>query len=53
MTARLQQANASIYPVLLDYSEHRGHAPLLPLGERIRALTDRVAFLSEALDLIP
>jgi prolyl oligopeptidase len=53
MTARLQQANASIYPVLLDYSEHRGHAPMLPLGERIRALTDRVAFLSEALDLIP
>jgi prolyl oligopeptidase len=51
MTARLQRANASPYPVILDYSPARGHSPVLPLSERIEALTDRMAFLSEQLDL--
>jgi len=52
MTARLQAANASPYPVILDYSPFRGHSPVLPLSERIEALTDRMAFLSEQLDLL-
>jgi len=52
MTARLQAANISDFPIFLDYSPHRGHSPVLPLSERIDALTDRMAFLCEQLDLI-
>lgn len=51
MTARLQAANASDHPILLDYSRHRGHSPVLPLSERIEALTDRMAFLCDQLGL--
>jgi prolyl oligopeptidase len=51
MTARLQAANTSGYPVILDYSRFRGHSPVLPLGDRIEALTDRMAFLCEQLQL--
>jgi prolyl oligopeptidase len=51
MTARLQAASASGRPIFLDYSPHRGHSPVLPLGERIEALTDRVAFLTDQLGL--
>jgi prolyl oligopeptidase len=51
MTARLQAANRSEHPILLDYSSHRGHSPVLPLSERIHALTDRMAFLSDQLGL--
>lgn len=51
MTARLQAANVSSYPIFLDYSPHRGHSPVLPLSERIEALTDRMAFLCDRLRL--
>jgi prolyl oligopeptidase len=51
MTARLQAANASGHPVFLDYSKFRGHSPVLPLCERIDALTDRMAFLCDQLQL--
>jgi len=51
MTARLQAANVSGRPVLLDYSKFRGHSPVLPLSERIEALTDRMAFLCSQLQL--
>jgi prolyl oligopeptidase len=51
MTARLQAANAGDQPIFLDYSQHRGHAPVLPLSERIDALTDRMAFLCDQLQL--
>jgi prolyl oligopeptidase len=51
MTARLQAANASGSPIFLDYSNHRGHSPVLPLSERIEALTDRMAFLCDQLRL--
>lgn len=51
MTARLQTSNASGNPILLDYSRHRGHSPVLPLSERIEALTDRMAFLCDQLQL--
>jgi prolyl oligopeptidase len=51
MTARLQAANVSSYPIFLDYSRHRGHSPVLPLSQRIEALTDRMAFLCDQLDL--
>lgn len=51
MTARLQFANSSGNPVLLDYSRFRGHSPVLPLSDRIEALTDRLAFLCDQLHL--
>lgn len=51
MTARLQAANVSEQPILLDYSQFRGHSPVLPLKDRIEALTDRMAFLCEQLQL--
>jgi prolyl oligopeptidase len=51
MTARLQAATSSACPVILDYGKFRGHSPVLPLTERIEALTDRMAFLSEQLQL--
>lgn len=51
MTARLQTANASGHPIFLDYSKFRGHSPVLPLSERIEALTDRMAFLCDQLQL--
>jgi prolyl oligopeptidase len=51
MTARLQAANISDNPIILDYSPFRGHSPVLPLSERIEALTDRMAFLCQQLEL--
>jgi len=51
MTARLQGANIADCPIFLDYSCHRGHSPVLPLRERVEALTDRMAFLSDQLGL--
>jgi prolyl oligopeptidase len=51
MTARLQAANASRYPIFRDYSPFRGHSPVLPLSARIDALTDRMAFLCDQLQL--
>jgi prolyl oligopeptidase len=45
MAARLRQASARNHPVLLDYTDSRGHKPVLPLSERIRALTHRLTFL--------
>jgi prolyl oligopeptidase len=50
MTARLQAVNSSESPIFLDYSHHRGHSPVLPLSERVKALTDRMAFLCDQLD---
>jgi prolyl oligopeptidase len=51
MTARLQAANISGHPIFLDYSKFRGHSPVLPLSVRIEALTDRMAFLCDQLQL--
>jgi prolyl oligopeptidase len=51
MTARLQQASCSGLPIVLDYSPFRGHSPVLPLCDRIEALTDRMAFLVDQLQL--
>jgi prolyl oligopeptidase len=53
MTARLQAANGSSNPILLDYTRYRGHSPVLPLSTRIEALTDRLAFLCKQLSLLP
>jgi prolyl oligopeptidase len=45
MTARLQAANRSEWPILLDYKPDWGHTPVQPLSVKIEALTDRLAFL--------
>jgi prolyl oligopeptidase len=49
MTARLQAANSSEHPILLDYKQRWGHTPVQPLSTRIEALTDRLAFLCHEL----
>jgi len=51
MAARLQAANASKHPILLDYKPAWGHIPVQPLTTRIEALTDRLLFLCRELDL--
>jgi prolyl oligopeptidase len=51
MTARLQAASSADHPIFLDYSRFRGHSPVLPLRERVEALTDRMAFLCDQLQL--
>jgi prolyl oligopeptidase len=51
MIARLQATNCSAHPIILDYSKHRGHVPVLPLSIRVGALTDRMAFLCDQLGL--
>lgn len=53
MTARLRGAVSNGYPILLDYTETRGHKPVLPLTERIRALADRLTFLLAELEIKP
>jgi len=53
MTARLQAATSSPYPVLLDYRPKWGHAPAQPLTTRIEALADRMTFLCHELGLVP
>jgi prolyl oligopeptidase len=51
MIARLQTANRSAHPIVLDYSPFRGHSPVLPLSDRVESLSDRVAFLCDQLQL--
>jgi prolyl oligopeptidase len=51
MIARLQAANSSTNPILLQYTRFRGHTPVLPLTERIDALTDRLCFLCDQLGI--
>ncbi len=49
MAARLQAANRSENPILLDYKSDWGHTPVQPLSTKIEALTDRLAFLCHEL----
>lgn len=51
MVARLKSTTAHCHPILLDYTDTRGHKPVLPLAERIRALSDRLTFLIAELDI--
>jgi prolyl oligopeptidase len=51
MAARLQDRDSQISPVIVDYSEERGHSPVLPLSTRVGALTRRIAFLCKELGL--
>jgi prolyl oligopeptidase len=49
MTARLQAANCSQNPILLDYKPAWGHTPVQPLSVKIESLTDRLAFVCHEL----
>jgi prolyl oligopeptidase len=49
MAARLQAANRSEHPVLLDYKPDWGHTPVQPLPVKIESLTDRLAFICHEL----
>jgi prolyl oligopeptidase len=51
MTARLQSVASAGYPMLLDYKPTWGHMPVQSLSNRIEALTDRLAFICDALCL--
>jgi prolyl oligopeptidase len=51
MAARLQDRAAQKNLILVDYSQQRGHCPVLPLSVRIDALTRRIAFLCHELNL--
>ena len=51
MAARLQAANVSGHPILLDYKSAWGHVPVQPLSTRIEALADRLLFLCHELGL--
>lgn len=50
MAARLQDRLSQRSPILVDYSERRGHSPSMPLSVRVEALTRRIAFLCKELD---
>jgi prolyl oligopeptidase len=49
MTARLQAANRSEHPILLDYKPAWGHTPVQPHSVKIESLTDRLAFICHEL----
>jgi prolyl oligopeptidase PreP (S9A serine peptidase family) len=51
MTARLQAANFSQTPIILDYRREWGHVPVQPLSTKIAALTDRLAFVCRELQV--
>jgi prolyl oligopeptidase len=51
MAARLQQRDIQKNPILVDYDRERGHSPVLPLSTRIEALTRRIAFLCQGLNI--
>jgi prolyl oligopeptidase len=51
MASLLQARSAQERPVIVDYSEERGHSPVLPLSVRIPALARRIAFLCRELEI--
>jgi len=51
MAARLQAANRSEHPILLDYKPDWGHTPVRPLSAKVDALTDRLAFICHELGI--
>lgn len=51
MAALLKERPAQKSPVILDYSDERGHSPVLPLSFRISALARRIAFLCRQMQI--
>jgi prolyl oligopeptidase len=52
MIARLREASPPESLILLDYTEQRGHKPVLSLTERIQSLADRLTFLIAELSAV-
>jgi prolyl oligopeptidase len=53
MAARLLGRSAQTNAIVVDYSDQRGHSPVLPLSVRTEALARRVAFLCHELGICP
>jgi prolyl oligopeptidase len=51
MAARLQAANRSEWPILLDHKPEWGHTPVQPLSVKIDAVADRLAFICHELGI--
>jgi prolyl oligopeptidase len=51
MAALLESRSAQSNPILVDYCQHRGHSPVLPVSLRIEALTRRIGFLCHELGI--
>jgi len=51
MTARLRHRASQTNPILIDYGSERGHSAVLPLSERVDALTRRIGFLCNELGI--
>lgn len=51
MAACLQERTAQKSPVIVDYSEERGHSSVLPLSIRVPALARRINFLCRQLHI--
>ena len=49
MAALLQNRSYQKSPILVDYSEERGHSPTLPLSTRVESLYHKIVFLMEEL----
>lgn len=51
MASRLQENSVQTRSILVDYSQERGHSPVLPLSLRTEALARRIAFLCRELNI--
>jgi prolyl oligopeptidase len=51
MAALLQSRDSQRSQIVVDYSEQRGHSPVLPLFLRVEALVHRIAFLCKELKI--
>jgi prolyl oligopeptidase len=51
MAAALQERAAQQHPILVDHGQHWGHLPTLSLSERIDALSRKIAFLCEQIEI--
>lgn len=51
MAAALQECAAQQRPIIVDHARHWGHLPTLSLSQRIDALSRKLAFLCEQIDI--
>ena len=51
MAAMLQERAAQHRPIIVDHAQHWGHLPTLSLTDRIDALSRKIAFLCEQIDI--
>ena len=51
MAAMLQERASQHHPIIVDQAQHWGHLPTLSLTERIDALSRKISFLCEQIDI--